>query len=130
MSLSISIAPGRLREPALAVRSSRNDLAVLVVERPGVGDIVGHAEDVAADELRVLLHVGARDDQRVLDHLARRTREQPVEAAIDGDVGDDRHQHRRQHRDDREQADDLDMQPRRRPCPAAAPAPPARPRGR
>ena len=32
------------------------------------------------------------------------------------DVGDDRHQHRRQHRDDREQADDLDVQPRRRPA--------------
>ena len=51
--------------------------------------------------------------------LARRAREQPVEAAVDGDVGDDRHQHRRQHRDDRKQADDLDVQPCR--GPAAAP---------
>ena len=58
--------------------------------------------------------IGPRDDQRVLDHLPRRPRKQPVEAAVDGDVGDDRDQHRRQHRNHREQADDLDVQPCRR----------------
>ena len=63
--------------------------------------------------------VGAGDDERILDHLARRAGEQPVEAAVDGDVGNDGYQHRRQHRDHRKQADDLDMQPCRRP-----PAPP------
>jgi hypothetical protein len=45
------------------------------------------------------------------------SREQAVKAAVERDVGDDRNQHRRQHRDHREQADDLDMQPRRGPCP-------------
>ncbi|GCC48746.1 hypothetical protein chiPu_0032658, partial [Chiloscyllium punctatum] len=55
--------------------------------------------------------------QRVLDHLLGGAREQPVEAALDRDVGDDRHQHGGQHRDHREQADDLDVQPRRRPAP-------------
>ena len=108
------VARGGARGQQLAKRS-----AILVEQRPGVGDIVGHAENVAANELRVLVQIGVGDDQRVLDHLARRAGKQPVEAAIDGDVGDDRHQHRRQHRDDREQADDLDVQPRRRP--AAAP---------
>ncbi|MGY4454125.1 hypothetical protein ACVWZR_008785 [Bradyrhizobium sp. i1.3.1] len=91
--------------------------AVLVVERPGVGDVIGHAENVAADQLCVVLHVGARDRQRILDHLLGRAGEQPVEAALDGDVGDDGDQHRRQHRHDREQADDLDMEARRRPAP-------------
>ncbi|MGY4437155.1 hypothetical protein ACVWWO_009632 [Bradyrhizobium sp. F1.13.1] len=67
--------------------------------------------------LRVVLHVGARDRQRILDHLLGRAGEQAVEAALDGDVGDDGDQHRRQHRHDREQADDLDMEARRRPTP-------------
>ena len=53
-------------------------------------------------------------------------RERPVEAAVDGQVSDDRHQHRRQHRKDREQTDDLKVQPGRDGGPAAS----ARPRGR
>ncbi len=49
--------------------------------------------------------------------LARQAREQPVEAAIDGYVGDDRDQHRAgTYGDNGEQADDLDMQPGRRPA--------------
>ena len=93
--------------------------AVLIVQRPGVGDVVGHAENVAANELGVLVQVGAATISEFWITSARRTRKQPVEAAVDGDVGDDRHQHRRQHRDHREQADDLDMQPRRRAAAAA-----------
>ena len=77
------------------LRACRQQLAkrsaILVVQRAGVGDIVGHAQNVAADQLRVFVGIGARNDQRVLDHLARRPREQPIEAAIDGHVGDDRH---------------------------------------
>ncbi len=84
-----------------------------------MGDIVGHSENVATNELRMFVHVGARNGQRVLDHLARRPGKQPIEAAIDGHVGDDRHQHGRQHRDDGKQADDLDVQPCRRPAAAA-----------
>jgi hypothetical protein len=94
-------------------------LLILVEQRPSTGNVVGHSQDVAADQLRVFVGVGARDDQRVLHHLARRPREQPIETAIDGHVGHDRHQHRRQHGDDGEQADNLDMQPCR--CPAAPP---------
>ncbi|MEY9184764.1 hypothetical protein ABIA41_006199 [Bradyrhizobium sp. USDA 313] len=82
-----------------------------------MGDVVGHAENVAADQLRVVLHIGPRDRQRILDHLLGRAGEQPVEAALDGNVGDDGDQHCRQHRDDREQADDLDMEARRRSAP-------------
>ncbi len=108
------IARGRTCGQKLAKRS-----AILIVQRPGMGDVVGHSQNVATNKLRVFLHIGARNAQRVLDHLARRARKQPIEAAIDGHVGDDRHQHRRQHRDDGKQADNLNVQPRRRPAAAA-----------
>ena len=118
-SLSISIAPGRLRAAALAVSNSRK------VPRSWSYNGRAWAMSLAIPRMSpriswaCSLRIGAGDDQRVLDRLARRAGKQPVEAAVDGHVGDDRHQHRRQHRDDREQADDLDMQPGRRP--AAAP---------
>ena len=73
--------------------------AVLIIQRPRVGNVVGHAKDIATNELGMLAQVGVGDDQRVLDDLLGRTREQAVEAAIDGDVGHDRDQNRRQHRD-------------------------------
>ena len=44
-----------------------------------------------------------------------RVGEPAVEAAVERDAGDDRDQDRRQRRDDGEQRDDADMQPRRRP---------------
>jgi hypothetical protein len=87
--------------------------AVLVEQRPRIGDIVRHPQDVAANELGVFVEIGAGDDQGVLDRRLGRSGKQPVETAIDGDVGDDRHQHRRQHRDHRKQADDLNVQPGR-----------------
>ena len=90
--------------------------AVLVKQRPRTGNVVGHPQDVAADQLRMFVGVGPGNDQRILHHLARRTREQPVQATVDGHVGDDRDQYRRKHGDDREQADDLDVQPCRSPA--------------
>ena len=93
--------------------------AVLIEQRPGVRDVVGHRQNVAADQLRMLVGIGTGYDQGILDDLARRPREQPVEAAVDGDVGDNGHQHRRQYGDDRKQADDLNVKPCR--GPAAAP---------
>ena len=79
-------------------------------------NIVGHSDDIATDELRVLLHVRICDIQRVLDHLPRRSGKQPVQPAIDGHVRHDGYQYRRYYRDDREQADDLDVQPGSRPA--------------
>jgi hypothetical protein len=61
------IARGGACGQKLAKRS-----AILIVQRPGVGDVVGHSQNVAADQLRVLLHIGVGDDQGVLDHLAHR----------------------------------------------------------
>jgi len=46
--------------------------AILVEQRPGVGDIVGHTQNIATNELGVFVQIGVRHDQRVLDHLARR----------------------------------------------------------
>ena len=93
--------------------------AILVEQRAGVGDIVGHPQNIAADQLRVFVGIGAGDNQRVLDHFARRPREQPIKTAIDGHVGDDGYHDGRQHRNHREQADDLDVESRRRPAAAA-----------
>ncbi len=67
----------------------------------------------------MFVDIGVGDDQRVLDDGPRADRKQPVEAAIEGDVGDDRHQYGWQHGDDREQANDLDMQPSGGPASAA-----------
>ena len=46
---------------------------ILVEQWPSVGDIVGHSQNVAANELRVLVQIGIGDNQRVLNHLTRRT---------------------------------------------------------
>jgi len=85
-------------------RAGRQELqeraAILVVKRPGAGGVAGHGEDIAAYQLGVLIGVGPRDTQRVLDRLARRPGEQPVEAALDRDIGDDGDEHGRQHRND------------------------------
>jgi hypothetical protein len=61
------VARGSTRRQKLAKRS-----AILVEQRPGVGDIVSHSQNVAANKLRVFLHIGASNDHRVLNHLARR----------------------------------------------------------
>ena len=91
---------------------SAEALAVLIEQRPRPRNVVGHADDVAADQLGMLVDISIGHDQRVLDHRAGAHREQAIEAAVDGDVGDDRHQDGRQHRDDGKQADDLDVKPR------------------
>ena len=83
--------------------------AFLVEQGPRVGNIVRHAQNIAADQLRVFIGVGARNDQGIFDHRPGRPRKQPVKAAVDGDIGNDGDQHGRQDRNDREQADDLDV---------------------
>ena len=69
--------------------------------------------------LGVLLQIGVGDDQRILDDGAGARREQPVEAAVERDARDHRHQDGRHRGDHREQADDLHVQAGSR---AAAPA--------
>ena len=94
-------------------------IAVLVEQRLGAAEVVGHRQILAADRCGVLGHIGVGHDQRLLDHGARARREETVEAAVErrgGDDGDENGGHRG---DDREQADDLHMQPR---AGAAAPA--------
>ncbi len=46
--------------------------AVLIVQWPGAGDIVGHSQNVAANKLRVFIRVGPGNGQRVLDRCPRR----------------------------------------------------------
>jgi len=62
------IARGRTRCQYLLERA-----AILIVEWSGMGNIIGHAQNVAANKLRVFVGIGPRDAQRVLDHLAGRT---------------------------------------------------------
>ena len=77
------------------------------------------AKIIAADRLGMLAHIGVGHDQRLLDHGAGAGREETVEAAVERGRGDDGDQNGRHRGDDREQADDLDVQPR---AGAAAPA--------
>ena len=81
--MSITIAPGRLREAALVGQQLAEGPAIELEQRSSVGDVVGHTQNVAADQLRMLVQIGVGHDQRVLDDLARRTGKQPVEAAIE-----------------------------------------------
>ena len=48
-------------------------LAILIVERSCMRDIIGHSQDVATDKLGVLERIGAGNGQRVLDRFAGRT---------------------------------------------------------
>ena len=85
-------------------------IAILIEDRLGAAKVVGHGQNLAADRLGVLVHIGVRDNQRLLDHGARARREETVEAAIERrrrDQGDKNCRHRGDHR---EQADDLDVQ--------------------
>ena len=94
-------------------------LAFGIEQRLGARHVERHRHDVAADHLRVFLQIGVGDDQRVLDDGAGSRGEQPVEAAVERDARHHRHQDCGHRRDHGEQADDLDVQPRRG---AAAPA--------
>ena len=64
----------------------------------------------------MLVNIGIGHDQRILDHRPGANGEQSIEAAIERDVGHDRHQHGWQHRDDREQTDNLNVQTGCRPA--------------
>ena len=47
--------------------------AILVVQRPCIGNVVGHAEDVAPNQLGVLVRIGVRNDPRVFNDLFDRS---------------------------------------------------------
>ena len=82
-------------------------------------DIVGHGQDIGADHLAMLAHIGLGDCHRGVDDGARALGEPGIESPVEGDAGDDRDEDRWQRGDDREQAHDTDMQARAR---RAAPA--------
>ena len=94
-------------------------IAVLIEHRLGAAEIVGHGQNLAADRLGVLAHIGIGHDQRLLDHGARARREEAVEAAIERRARDDGDEDGRHRGDDGEQTDDLHVKPR---AGAAAPA--------
>ncbi len=112
----------RGREPAhprLRREELLEALALAVEQRLGARHVERHRHDVAADHAGLVLQIGVGDDQRVLDDRPRAGREQPVEAAIEGDAGDQRDKNGRNGGDHREQRDDADVQPRRGPAAAA-----------
>ena len=90
----------------------------MIEQRFGAGKLDSDGDGVGADELHVLAHIGVGHDQRVLDQRMGLLREQPVEAAVERDAGDHRHQDGGHRGDDGEQGDDAHVQSRRR---AAAP---------
>ena len=114
--------PGQITRRRARRQKLPEGLAILIIERPGMGDIIRHPDDIAANELSVFVQIGPRNTLRILDHLACRAGKQPVEAAFDRNVGDDRHEHGRQHRHDREQADHLNVEPCRGPVTAYIPS--------
>ncbi len=86
-------------------------VAVLIEQWLGAGKIVGHSQDLAADDLGMISHISVGDDQRLLDHGLRAGREKTVEAAVESRARDDGHKDGRNRGNDNEQADDLYMQP-------------------
>ena len=107
ISAADRVAPGGLggEEPAELI-------AILVEDRLGARQVVGHGQDIAADRLGVLADISIGHDQRLLDHGAGAGREEAVEAAVERGRGYDGDQHRRHRGDDRKQADDLDVKAR------------------
>ncbi len=93
-------------------------VAVLLEQRLGTGHVDRHRVGVGPDRLGVLADIGVRHDERVLHHRAGAGRKQLVEAAVERHARDHRDQDGRQRGDDREQRDDLDMEPGRRPAPS------------
>ena len=85
-------------------------VAVVLEDRLVARDVVGHDQDVGAHDLRVVVQIGFRHDQRIFDGRARARGEQPVEAAVERDAGDDGDQDGGRRGDDREQADDAHVQ--------------------
>jgi hypothetical protein len=87
------------------------ELVVVVLELRFVArDVDRHDHDVGAHDLRVVAQIGLRHDQRIFDRRARARREQPVEAAVERDAGDDGDQDGGRGGDDRKQADDANVQ--------------------
>ena len=72
-------------------------------------DVLGHGDGIGADHLAMLLEVGGRHVDRVLDDRLGADREPMIEAAVERDAGKDGEQDRRHDRDHAEQADDADM---------------------
>ena len=87
-------------------------IAVLIEHRLGPAEVVGHRHILAADVGGVLGHIGVGHDQRLFDHGARARRKETVEPAIERRRGHDGDEDGRNRGDHREQADDLNVQPR------------------
>ena len=100
-------ARGRLRgEEFLELVAVRSNIG------RGAAEIEGHRQDLAADRLGVLADISVGHDQRLLDHGAGARREETVEAAVKRRRGDHGDEDGRNGGDDREQADDLHVEPR------------------
>ncbi len=95
-------------------------VAVVFENRLVARDLESHQHDVGAHDLCVIAQIGFRHDQRILDRRAGARGEKPVEAAVERDAGDNRHQDRGRGGDDGEHADDAHMQPRGGPSGAAS----------
>jgi hypothetical protein len=93
-------------------------VAVVVEHRLPLGHRDRHRQRRAAKQLNVLETVDIGHRLGVVDQVARRQHQ--VDAVIERDAADQGDQDRGRRRDDREQADDADMEPRARPAAAAA----------
>ena len=87
-------------------------VAVLVEQRLGAGQLIGHGQDFAVHGLETFAEISVGDEIRSLDDGARARGEVAIEAAIERRRGDHRDKHGGNRGDDGEQADDLHMQAR------------------
>ena len=75
-------------------------------------EVVGHGEGFGADALPMLLEIGLRHRAGGLDRSAHPLAEPGLDAEVEEQRREHRHQDRRRHRDQAEQHDDPHVQPR------------------
>ena len=84
---------------------------LLLDQRRGTVDVIGHGEDVATDDLAVLLHISARDADRIFQRRLHPLGEPRLHTQVQRHGSKHRYKDRRQHRNRAEHRDKAHMQP-------------------
>ena len=111
----------KAEEDGAGIHEFPEEVAIGVEENLGAVEVGRHQLRFAGQRPALQFPVGPRDGDRVVHELLERAREPGIEAALEGDRRDRRHEDGRQDRHQAEQPDDSHVETGRcRPCPALA----------
>ena len=111
----------KAEEDGAGIHEFPEEVAIGVEKNLGAVEVGRHQLRFAGQRPALQFPVGPRDGDRVVHELLERAREPGIEAALEGDGRDRRHEDGRQDRHQAEQPDDSHVETGRcRPCPALA----------